>query len=415
MTNLLDIRWVLLILLIAIFWLMSALQAVLMPFFVGALLGYMGDPIVDRLELKGLSRTAGVSIVFLVLAVIGLLSLMVLIPMLIKQISYLHSKVPVMLDWLSREMIPWVGAKLGSVGVDSALLSREQLEAQLKESATQMNWGATGDLLKPILTKISQSGLAFIAFVGNLALIPVVGFYLIRDWDLIVAKLRQLLPRGVEPTVVRLVGECDEVLAAFLKGQLLVMVALGVIYTVGLWAVGLELALLIGMLAGLGSIVPYLGFTIGIVAALIASFFQFGDWLHPGLVVVVFIIGQMLEGMVLTPILVGDRIGLHPVAVIFAVLAGAQLFGFVGMLLALPVAAVIVVLLRHVHEIYLASQFYEGATPLGEALPQGTHGRGSSALSSGDNQESEQKIVANPLKDGKVGDGAIDGEPSSDQ
>jgi predicted PurR-regulated permease PerM len=152
------------------------------------------------------------------------------------------------------------------------------------------------------------------------------------------------------------------VLGAFVRGQLLVMVALGIIYAGGLMAIGLELGLLIGMIAGLAAIVPYMGFVIGIGAALVAGLFQFGGDLYPMLgIVAVFMAGQALEGMVLTPLLVGDRIGLHPVAVIFAILAGGELFGFTGILLALPVAAVIMVLVRHVHDVYKDSGAYTGA------------------------------------------------------
>ena len=171
--------------------------------------------------------------------------------------------------------------------------------------------------------------------------------------------MRRLLPRQREGLVVKLAGECHEVLGAFLRGQLLVMLALSVIYSAGLMLVGLELGLLIGVLAGLASIVPYMGFIVGIGAALTAALFQFGLEPYPLIGIgVVFMIGQLLEGMVLTPMLVGDRIGLHPVAVIFAILAGGQLFGFTGVLLALPVAAVIMVLLRHAHDLYKLSGLY---------------------------------------------------------
>ena len=173
------------------------------------------------------------------------------------------------------------------------------------------------------------------------------------------AKLRRLLPRKNERLVVQLIGECHEVLGAFMRGQLLVMLALGVVYAVGLMSLGLELGLLIGLLAGLASLVPYMGFAVGISAALVAGLFQFGLDPYPLLgIVAVFSLGQMLEGMLLTPLLVGDRIGLHPVAVIFAILAGGQLFGFTGVLLALPVAAVIMVLLRNVHQLYKESDMY---------------------------------------------------------
>ena len=200
--------------------------------------------------------------------------------------------------------------------------------------------------------------MALAAWVANLILVPVVTFYLLRDWDVMMAKVNRLLPRNIEPKVSLWASECDEVLGAFMKGQLLVMFALGVIYAIGLWLVGLDLALLVGMIAGLASIVPYMGFIIGIVVAGVAAFIQFQDPVVLAYVGAVFMVGQMLEGMLLTPLLVGDRIGLHPVAVIFAIMAGGQLFGFVGILLALPVAAVIMVLLRHLHERYKSSSLY---------------------------------------------------------
>jgi predicted PurR-regulated permease PerM len=187
-----------------------------------------------------------------------------------------------------------------------------------------------------------------------------------RDWDTIVVYIRNMLPRDTEQTAIRLFTESDEVLSAFLRGQLLVMALLGVIYSVGLMIVGLELALLIGMLAGLASIVPYLGFIVGLTAASIAVIIQYQE-LYPLLyVAIVFGIGQAMEGMVLTPLLVGDRIGLHPVAVIFAILAGGQLFGFTGILLALPVAAVVMVFVRYYHQRYILSDYYNLSESAGE-------------------------------------------------
>jgi predicted PurR-regulated permease PerM len=221
------------------------------------------------------------------------------------------------------------------------------------------HWQQTGSLVKGLFSSVGQSGLAVAAWVANLVLIPVVMFYLLRDWDVMMDKIGFLLPRNVEKKVTLWAQECDEVLGAFIKGQLLVMLALGVIYSLGLWSVGLDLALLVGMLAGLASIVPYMGFIVGIVAAGVAAMLQFNDLTMLAWVGVVFAIGQALEGMVLTPLLVGDRIGLHPVAVIFAIMAGGQLFGFVGILIALPVAAVIMVLLRHLHQGYKSSKLYD--------------------------------------------------------
>ena len=214
---------------------------------------------------------------------------------------------------------------------------------------------------------VSRSGLAMLAWLANIVLVPVITFYMLRDWDHFMAAIRELLPRSVEPTLVGLAKESDAHLAAFLRGQLMVMLSLGVIYSIGLSVAGLKTALLIGMLAGLVSFVPYLGVIVGLVSASIAMLFQTQDVMQLIPVAIVFGIGQMLEGMVLTPLLVGDRIGLHPVTVIFAVLAGGQLFGFMGILLALPLASVLVVLVRHARDRYKKSELYGEAASQGQA------------------------------------------------
>lgn len=344
-------RWLWLIVLLLTGWLIYLLMPILSPFLVGILLAYLGDPLVDRLESRGLSRTWGVVAVFALFGLLLLLVLLFLLPMLGRQLVYLYQLAPLVLDWLQREALPWIQVKLG---LAQGFWHLDQLKGLFVGQL-----GKTTDIVSQLLSQATASGLALLAWLGNLLLVPVVSFYLLRDWDILVAKLRALLPRRREGVVVGLIGECHEVLGAFLRGQLLVMLALGVVYALGLMLIGLELGLLIGLLAGLASIVPYMGFVVGIGAALIAALFQFGGDLYPLVgVVVVFTVGQLLEGMLLTPLLVGDRIGLHPVAVIFAVLAGGQLFGFTGVLLALPVAAVIMVLLRHVHDLYKLSDLY---------------------------------------------------------
>ncbi|MGH8400325.1 MAG: AI-2E family transporter, partial [Gammaproteobacteria bacterium] len=202
---------------------------------------------------------------------------------------------------------------------------------------------------------------AVFAFFLNLILIPVVTFYLLRDWDSLVARIAALLPRDSVATVSQLARDCDTMLGAFLRGQLAVMVSLATIYTLGLWAIGLDNAIAIGVIAGLLSFVPYLGVITGIALALLSALLQARGWWLPLEVLIVFSIGQLMESFVLTPRLVGERIGLHPVLVIFAILVGGQLFGFAGVLLALPIAAAGTVLVRHAHGRYLASQLYRGA------------------------------------------------------
>jgi predicted PurR-regulated permease PerM len=221
----------------------------------------------------------------------------------------------------------------------------------------QTNYSA--DSIQAMLLKVAQSGLNFIQIGGTVVLIPIIAFYFLLDWDRMLDSFRRLIPRPYEKSTLHIVNECHSVLGAFVKGQFLVMFLLGTVYAVGLQVIGLEVGLIIGMVAGLASIIPYLGFAVGIIAAVIATLFQFGiDWMQLVLVGVVFMIGQAIEGYVLQPFLLGDKIGLSPVAVVFAVLAGAQLAGFLGMLIALPVAAIIVVLLRHARDCYEKSRIY---------------------------------------------------------
>ena len=335
--------------------LLYLLAPILSPFLIGILLAYMGDPLVDRLQRWKLSRTWGVVAVFALIALAIAILLLVLIPMLGRQLVRLYELAPQMLDWLQHQALPWLQLQLG---LSDGFWRLDQLK-----SALSGQLGKTTDIAGMLLSTATESGLALLAWLANLLLIPVVSFYLLRDWDQMLVKLRRLIPRDREQLVVQLFGECHEVLGAFLRGQLLVMLALGVLYASGLTLIGLELGLLIGVLAGLASIVPYLGVVVGIGAALMAGLFQFGPDIYPLMgIAAVFIVGQMLEGMLLTPMLVGDRIGLHPVAVIFAIMAGGQLFGFTGILLALPLAAVIMVLMRHLHDFYKQSDTYS-ATP----------------------------------------------------
>nr|WP_298170805.1 AI-2E family transporter [uncultured Pseudomonas sp.] len=344
-------RWLWMAGLLLLGWLLYLLQPILSPFLVGILLAYLGDPLVDRLERRKLSRTWGVVVVFALFGLILLAMLLVLVPMLGRQLVRLYELAPQMLDWAQHDALPWVQLKLG---LADGFWRFDQLKASLSE-----HLGKTTDILSMLLSHATKSSLALLAWLANLLLVPVVSFYLMRDWDLLVAKLRGLLPRRREGLVVKLIGECHEVLGAFLRGQLLVMLALGAVYSSGLMLIGLELGLLIGLIAGLASIVPYLGVAVGLGAALTAGLFQFGGDFYPLLAIgAVFMVGQLLEGMLLTPWLVGDRIGLHPVAVIFAIMAGGQLFGFTGVLLALPVAAVIMVLVRHLHDLYKLSELY---------------------------------------------------------
>lgn len=347
--------WFILALVLALGWLVWKLAPVITPFAVAAAVAYLMDPLVDRIEVLRIrnwqaGRTLAVVLVFVLLTTLLVVSVLVIMPLIVRQTRLLIAQMPEYLEWLTGSALPWLSARLGFTVAAPDLAELKSLLANY--------WQSISGAAFNVLETLGRGGAALLQVVANLVLVPVVAFYLMRDWDNLVQRTWNLLPRSIVGQVSGLAGEIDEVLGAFLRGQFLVMLALGLIYAIGLWLVGLQAAFLIGMSAGLLSIVPYLGSIVGLAVAVGVALFQFGDWLHLVLVLAVFGIGQSLEGMVLTPKLVGDRIGLHPVAVIFAVLAGGQLFGFLGILLALPAAAALNVVARHAHEIYQHSALY---------------------------------------------------------
>ncbi len=343
-------RWFWLALFSITFVLLYMLAPILTPFIMGALLAYLGDPVVDRLERFKISRTLSVVIVFVILFIFMLIFFLLVIPILETQLKALIHKLPEFLDWALQRLQPYLKQDLD---VDVSVLEIDRLKAMIGS-----HWNQAGGIIRTLISAISHSGMFVVAWMANIVLTPVVAFYMLRDWDHFVAYIHDLLPRNVEPTISRLAKESDNVLGAFLRGQLLVMLSLATIYTIGLWMIGVEFALLIGLFAGLLSFVPYLGLILGVVIAGLAVMFQTQDYVDLLLVLLVFSIAQIIESMLLTPMLVGERIGLHPVTVIFAVLAGGQLFGFLGILLALPIAAILAVIMRHLHSSYKESHIY---------------------------------------------------------
>lgn len=340
---------------IAFLVLLYYLVPILMPFVVGAGLAYLGDPLVDRLEKLHFGRTGGVCVVFVVIAGIIALAIFLLVPLLELQINQLLHNLPQWLQWLQEKGLPTLGIHLpGGFKLNSDSL-RKLLER---------NWHDAGGVVTSVLGRLGRSTPAVLATVVNLLLIPIVAFYLLRDWHLLVARIRDLIPPVYQHRADRLARETDSVLNGLIRGQLLVMAALALIYGAGLWIAGLKVALLIGIGAGLLSFIPYLGFISGLVIASIAMLIQTQEPFSLIWVLLVFGIGEIMESAVLTPLLIGDRIGLHPVAVIFAILAGGQLFGFVGVLLALPVSAMLAVLLRHAQQHWRNSTLYRGSSML---------------------------------------------------
>ena len=348
-------RWQLFAIAAVLIYLVWLLAPVLMPFAVAGMLAYLGDPLADRLERLGMSRVWAATLVFLLLLLAFVGVLLLLVPLISRQIENLIQNLPRYGQWAQQTAWPWLQTRLH---LDPNMFDSDRLLAALKAHIDSIGGVAT-----VVLGKVSRSGLGIVLWLTNLVLIPVVAFYLLRDWDRLVATVDRMLPRSIQPTVAHLARESDKVLGAFVRGQLLVMLALGIFYGGVLSLVGLSVGLLIGIVAGLLSFVPYLGFIVGFGAAVIAVLVQYGDWSHLLLVCGVFVVGQLLEGYVLVPKLVGDKIGLHPVAVIFAVLAGGYLAGFLGVLLALPAASVIMVLLRYLLERYRMSELYTEQGP----------------------------------------------------
>lgn len=330
------------------------LLPIMAPFLIAAIFAYICNPLVDRLAQVRLwqftlGRTVASLLVMLMLIAIICILLLIVIPMMQKEFMLIMEKLPSYITGLRTRIEPWLLQHFG-IAVD--------IDAAKVQQVISSNWKSASDFVGKFLLALSDHGLALFAWLANLVLIPIVLFYLLRDWHDILNRFDQLLPRRWYAKTVEIAREVDMMLAEFLRGQLSVMLLMSAFYATGLWLSGLELALPIGLIAGLLGFVPYLGIGTGMLLAALASVLQFTTFAQYVPVIAVFGIGQMLESMWLTPWLVGDRIGLHPVMVIFALLAGGQLFGFTGILLALPVSAAIAVGLRHAKRAYLNSDIY---------------------------------------------------------
>ena len=325
-------------------------RRVLTPFFIAFALAYLLDPVTDRLESLKISRTFAVLVlmagVFSLVTGIGLL----IFPLLKLQAEHLVSNLPNYIAIMQEWMHPLLGV-VGEPEKIQEILNRELLkigELPLKviSSITSILWGSVAGLF------------SFILFLANLVIIPVVMFYLLRDYDLINKKMLSFVPARTREQVLSLIKEIDGVLADFVRGQLMVGLIMAGLYSIGLFFCGTPMSLFIGLLAGLASLVPYLGLVFGFVPAAILTFMQTQDWVLVFGVAGVFAVVQGLEGMIITPRIVGEKIGLHPVAIILAVLLGAEFFGLVGVIVSVPVAAALNVIFTHGLNEYKASSFY---------------------------------------------------------
>ena len=326
------------------------LSPILAPFLFAAILAYISNPLVSWLERHRVRRALGAVLVMLLLAGLLLLLLLILLPLFIKEVRLLSERLPGFLTQLNDNLVPWIKARFG-VELQFDL-------AALKKVIGDNLQGADGLGMK-LLASLRIGGLAVLGFVVTLLLVPVVLFYLLRDWNALLAQINELLPRRWHPQLTGVAAEIDAVLAEFLRGQIAVMVLMSVLYVCGLWLAGLEFALPIGIISGMLVFVPYVGMLTGLLLATVVALMQSPSVSGVVPVWIVFGIGQTLEGTLVTPFLVGKRIGLHPVAVIFALLAFGQIFGFFGVLLALPASAALLVGLRHLGAQYRNSSLYK--------------------------------------------------------
>lgn len=342
---------VILAVVLALGWLTSLLSSILMPFLLGAAIAYFLDPLADRLEAAGFGRPLATCAILGAFFALAVLVVILLLPLLQDQILALAARVPAVIEGLRTKagfLLESLQSRLGEAELQKIS------DAASGFAGTVVKWAA--DLLKRVLS----GGLAVFNVLSLLVITPVVAFYMLRDWDHMVARVDELLPRDFAPVIRAQAAEMDRTLAAFLRGQSLVCLTLAIWYSLGLMVLGLDFGLLVGIGAGIISFIPYIGATVGLVTGVGLALHQFADVTQVVLVAAVFIVGQIAESYVLSPRMVGGRVGLHPVWLMFALMAGGALFGFTGVLLAVPVAALLGVLIRFTLSRYRDSALYHG-------------------------------------------------------
>ncbi|WP_133650234.1 AI-2E family transporter [Paraburkholderia flava] len=329
-------------------WLLSP---VLTPFLLGAILAYILQPGVAWLVRRRVPRGLAALLMMLLFAILVSLLVLLVLAVIQKEGPQLRQQVP----GFFAHAHDWAQPKLAMLGIDDSLLDF----ASLRDMVMGQLEGSAKTVASYAWTSIRTSGNVMITLIGNIVMVPLVLFYLLYDWNAMLARVQGFIPRRLLDKTMQMARDMDRMLSQYLRGQLLVMAVLAVFYAVALWIAGFEIALPVGIFTGLAVFIPYIGYATGLVLALLAALLQFGNWYGFGAVAVIYGVGQVLEGFFLTPRLVGERIGLHPLAVIFALLAFGQLFGFFGVLLALPVSAMLTVALRELRQSYLASTLYK--------------------------------------------------------
>ncbi|KQP48868.1 hypothetical protein ASG40_17865 [Methylobacterium sp. Leaf399] len=342
------------------------LKDVILPFAAGLALAYLLDPLADRLERLGLGRLSASLLILALFAVALVLVVLIVGPLVAKQVSALVATLPGMASKLQGLIVERAGPLLERIGGPGILSDLQSSAGTLVGQGG--SWGLS------VLSSLWTGSQALVSIVSLLFITPVVAFYILLDWDRMVAKVDAWVPPRHRPVVRRLGREMDGAVTGFLRGQTLVCLILGTFYAVGLFMVGVNFGILIGLIAGFLTFIPYVGTIVGFLLSVGVALVQFwpdSDWLRIGLTVAVFAVGQFLEGNVISPKLVGDSVGLHPVWLMFALLAFGSLFGFIGLLIAVPVAASIGVLVRYALERYLASPLHQAPDPAAPAFPKG--------------------------------------------
>ena len=332
-------------------WLLWLLSPILAPFVVAAVLAYICDPGVNWLVARRIPRALAVTMMIVGLGIMLMLLILILTPMVYREGLALVQRLPDLVDLLNSKVLPWAETQLGVT---------LQLDAGAIRKWLAGNWSTAQDVLTLLLARARSGGMALVGVVANLFLVPLVMFYLLQEWPRILGYLEDTVPRPWHARTTKLLSEVDQVMSEFLRGQLSVMLLLAIFYSIGLWLAGLRFALPVGVMTGLLVFIPFVGFSAGLLLALMAALLQAQGWPPIIGVAVVYSLGQLVESFLLTPYLVGERIGLHPLAVIFALMAFGELFGFVGVLVALPVSAALLVGGRELRTLYLESSLYRG-------------------------------------------------------
>lgn len=330
------------------------LGPVLTPFVVAAVLAYALTPLVNKLNRMGkgrLPRVVAVLVVELLFILLALSLVLLIVPIVAKEIPLMREQVPLLAERITTGLTPWLAQFGIKVTLDAG---------SLKALALKYLNANYDDMLGSLLLSVRLGGSVALAILSNAVLIPVALFYLLMDWDKFIARVLELVPTPMRTAFDSFADEADSVLGQYLRGQLLVMLVMAAFYAIGLALFGLDLALPIGIFTGLAMFIPYLGFGIGLILAVLAGLLQFVSIKAIVMVSLVYGIGQLVESLYLTPRLVGERIGLHPLALIFALLAFGQVFGFVGVLVALPASAVLLVAIRRIKLRYMVSKLYQG-------------------------------------------------------